>query len=259
LRHIVAATILLGSALLARAQGNYEIQVYGSEMTPKGVTMVEMHNNFTVKGSRGGDGLYPTRHAQHETLEVTHGFNEWFECAMYQFTAIQPDGSYQWVGTHIRPRLGLPERYASRIPVGLSLSQEIGYQRASFDPDTWTWELRPIIDKKVGKLYASFNPTLEKSFHGPSKDSGWGFSPNVKVSYDFHKRVAFGLEYYGAYGPWTSWDPVRETEQLFIPAFDIDLGKRWEFNVGVGVGVTQATDHLIVKTILGYRFGKLKD
>jgi len=259
LHNIAAATILLSGAAIAHAQGNYEIQVYGSEMTPKGVTMVEMHNNFTAKGSKGGPGEYPTHHAQHETLEVTHGFTDFFECAMYQFTSIQPDGSWKWVGTHVRPRFGLPESVAKKLPVGLSLSQEIGYQRAPFDADTWTWELRPIIDKKTGKLYASFNPTLEKSFHGPGKDLGWQFSPNVKVAYDVTKKVAFGLEYYGAYGPWTSWDPVRATEQLFIPAFDIDFGKRWEFNAGIGIGVTGATDHLIVKTIVGYRLGKLKD
>ena len=35
---------------------------------------------------------------------------------------------------------------------------------------------------------------------------------------------------------------------------DIDFGKNWEFNFGVGVGVTQATDHLLIKGILGYRF-----
>jgi hypothetical protein len=216
-----------------------------------------MHSNFTAKGSKTADGVLGTNHAEHQTLEITHGFNEWFECGFYQFTSIQPDGSWQWVGTHVRPRFAIPERY--HLPVGLSLSQEIGYQRSKFDPDTWTWEIRPIVDKKVGKLYMSFNPTLEKSFHGPSKDSGFGFSPNVKFAYDVVKRVAFGLEYYGAYGPLTGFDPVRETQQMFIPAVDIDFGKRWEFNFGVGVGTTQATDHLLIKTILGYRFGKINN
>jgi hypothetical protein len=139
--------------------------------------------------------------------------------------------------------------------VGLSLSTEIGYQRASFSGDTWTMELRPIIDKKIGKFYTSFNPTLDRSFHGPTKNDGWGFSPNVKFSYDVLKRVAFGMEYYGAYGHWNSFDALRDTEQMFVPAVDIDFGPRWEFNFGVGVGVTQATDHLLVKAILGYRFG----
>ena len=257
MRHLFAAIFLLGCATLAvRAQGNYEVQVYGSELVPTGITMVEMHSNFTAKGSKGGDGLFATNHAEHQTLEITHGFNEWFELGFYQFTSIQPGGSYQWVGTHVRPRFSIPARY--KLPVGLSLSQEIGYQRPGFDPNTWTWELRPIVDKQIGKLYMAFNPVLEKSFHGPDKDTGFGFSPNVKFAYDVHKRVAAGLEYYGAYGPWTSWDPVRETEQMFIPAVDLDFGSRWEFNFGVGLGVTQATDHLIIKCILGYRLGKLK-
>jgi hypothetical protein len=40
---------------------------------------------------------------------------------------------------------------------------------------------------------------------------------------------------------------------------DVDFGPNWEFNFGVGIGVTQATDHLIIKCILGYRVeGKKK-
>jgi hypothetical protein len=35
-----------------RAQDNYEIQVYGSDMVESGHTMVELHNNFTIDGSK---------------------------------------------------------------------------------------------------------------------------------------------------------------------------------------------------------------
>jgi hypothetical protein len=35
------------------------------------------------------------------------------------------------------------------------------------------------------------------------------------------------------------------------------LGPRWEFNLGVGAGLTSATDRLIVKVILGYWFGAM--
>jgi len=161
------------------------------------------------------------------------------------------------VGTHIRPRISIPDKY--HLPVGLSLSTEFGYQRPNFDPDTWTWEIRPIIDKQIGKLYLAFNPTFEKSFRGPNKDAGYEFSPNVKFAYDVHKKVAVGLEYYGAYGPAFSWDKPRDTEQMFLPAIDVDFGKNWEFNFGVGVGVTQATDHLLIKAILGYRFNNNKN
>ena len=32
------------------AQGNYEVQVYGSDTVPPGQLMVELHSNFTAKG-----------------------------------------------------------------------------------------------------------------------------------------------------------------------------------------------------------------
>jgi len=253
MRSLIPVFACLGCAVALRAQGSYEVQVYASEMTPKGVTMVELHSNFTASGSKKtDDGTLPTNHQEHETLEITHGWNEWFETGFYQFTSIQPDGSWKWVGTHIRPRIAVPESY--QLPVGLSLSTEFGYQRALFSADTWTWEIRPIVDKKIGRFYMAFNPSIDKSFHGPSQKAGYEFSPNVKFSYDVTKKVALGVEYYGAVGPVTGFDPLRDQQQQFIPAVDVDFGKNWEFNFGVGVGVTQATDHLLVKAILGYRF-----
>jgi hypothetical protein len=252
----LSLTLFLLAAVPARPQGNYEVQVYGSELVPKGSTMVELHSNVTVRGTKQViGGVLPTEHAVHETLEVTHGFSEWFETGFYQFTSHQPGLGWFWVGTHIRPRFSVPARY--RLPVGLSLSNEIGYQRPNFSPDTWTWEMRPIIDKQMGRWYASFNPTLDRSFHGPSAGRGVGFSPNFRVSYDLSRRVAAGLEYYGSVGPVFTWDPLREQEQMILPAIDLNLGPRWEFNFGVGLGVTQSTDRLLVKMILGYRFGKV--
>jgi hypothetical protein len=50
--------------------------------------------------------------------------------------------------------------------VGASLSMEVGYQQRDFCQDSWTVELRPIIDKQWGPWYASFNPTLDRSLRG---------------------------------------------------------------------------------------------
>jgi hypothetical protein len=254
LRRFVAAMMLLSCCAVGlRAQGNYEVQVYGSDLVTPRVTMVELHSNFTASGTKGVvDGVLPTQHAQHETLEITHGFNDWFECGFYIFTSIQSDGGWYYVGSHIRPRFSVPERY--HWPVGVSISNEIGWQRPIFSLDTWTWEIRPIVDKKIDKWYLAFNPTFDKSFHGPSQKNGYEFSPNFKFSYDVTKKIAMGVEYYGAYGPVTGFDPLRDQQQQILPAVDLDLGKNWEFNFGVGVGVTQATDHLLIKAILGYRF-----
>jgi hypothetical protein len=250
---VLALFTVVALAPFSRAQDNYEIQVYGSDTVLPRSTMVEIHSNFTVDGSKTvEDGELPTNHAEHETLEITQGINEWSEVGFYVFTSIQPDSGWQWVGDHIRPRVRVPEKW--HWPVGVSLSTEIGYQRAAFSPDTWTWEIRPILDKKIGPWYLSFNPALDRSFHGPGVNQGVAFSPNVKVSYDFTKKIAGGLEYYAAYGSLSGFDALRDQQQQFFPSIDIDFAPQWEFNFGVGVGTTRSTDHLIVKCIVGRRF-----
>jgi hypothetical protein len=258
LSHLLSFLCLLGafSASLF-AQGNYEVQVYPSETLEPGATMVEFHTNFTVNGSKGiTDGVLGTNHQFHETLELTHGFTDWFETGFYVFTSAQSGQGWQWVGDHIRPRVRVPEEW--KWPVGLSLSAEVGYQRYKFSPDTWTLELRPIIDKQIGKWYLAFNPTFDRSFHGPGVSQGLVFSPNFKAGYDFTKKINGGFEYYGSVGRFTSFDPIRDQEQQFVPAIDLNLSPDWEFNFGVGIGVTQATDHLLVKAIVGRRFGGKK-
>jgi len=217
--------------------------------------MVELHSNFSVEGSKGVfDGVLPTEHQWHETLEITHGFTPWFEVGYYNFTSLQNGFGWKWVGTHLRPRVAVPESW--HWPVGLSLSNEIGYQRPLFSRDTWSWEIRPIIDQKYKRLYWAFNPTFERSLHGPAVNQGVEFSPNAAVTYDLTQVVTAGIEYYGSVGPVTGFDPFRDQQQQIFPVIDLNLGPRWEFNFGVGVGMTRTTDHLLLKMILGYRFGR---
>jgi hypothetical protein len=249
----ILLTVLIGGAQMARAQGNYEIQVYGSDLVDPGHTMFELHSNFTFEGSKTTqDGTLPTNHQWHETLEITHGFNDWFETGFYFFTSLQNGYGWDYVGSHIRPRVRVPKKW--NWPVGVSISQEFGYQRAQFSADTWTYELRPIVDKQMGRWYLAFNPAFDKSFHGPGQNLGFTFSPNFKVSYDITPKIAGGVEYYGSLGPVTGFDPVAQQEQQIFPTIDLNLSEKWEFNFGVGVGVTKATDHLLAKMILGYRF-----
>jgi len=61
-----------------------------------------------------------------------------------------------------------------------------------------------------------------------------------------------------ALGPIANFDPLAQQEQQIFPAVDLNLSPNWEFNAGVGVGTTRSTDRLILKLILGYRFGKGK-
>ncbi len=252
---VVAVLAAAAFASPAMAQDNYEIQVYGAETVARGVTMFELHSNFTIDGSKLGssDGLSPTNHAMHETLEITHGLNDWSEIGFYWFTSVPAGQSWQWVGSHIRPRFRIPESWG--WPVGVSISQEVGYTKASFTGDTWTYELRPIIDKQMGPWYWSINPALEKSLRGPTANQAFAFSPNVDVGYDVTKRVNLSLEYYGAMGPINQFDPLKEQQHQIFLATNLDFGPDWEFNLGYGTTLTAGGDKKLLKMILGRRVG----
>jgi hypothetical protein len=185
-------------------------------------------------------------------FEITRGFTDWFETGFYIFTSVQPDTGWEWVGDHLRPRARIPERW--EWPVGVSLSLEFGYQRREFSSDTWTLEMRPIVDKQLGSWYLSVNPVLDRSFRGENSGKGFEFSPNAKVAFDFTSKVTGGIEYYGALGPLSGFDPAKEQQHQIFPVIDLNLGPQWEVNFGVGVGLTRSTDPVIVKMILGRRF-----
>lgn len=252
---IIASCLLLSvmAALQTQAQDSYEIQVYGSETMAEGRTMVELHSNYTFDGeSRIVNGVLPSRHALHETIEITHGFTPWFETGFYIFNSVQPGRGWEWVGDHIRPRVAVPRDW--NWPVGLSLSTEIGYQRRSFSEDTWSWELRPIIDKEWGRWYFAINPALEKSIHGANSAGGWEFAPAAKVSYGVIDQVGLGVEYYGGLGAVGHFNRTAEQQHQIFPVVDLNVSPDWEVNFGVGFGLTKATDDLLIKLILGYRF-----
>jgi len=243
------AALTLGLAAPAPAQDNYEIQVYPSELVAPRITMVELHSNYTI------NGLPESQGALHETVEITHGFTEWLEVGFYTLTSAgSVNGSgWEYVGNHLRPRVAIPERW--HWPVGLSLSNEIGYQRGKFSADTWSWEIRPIVDQRLGRWYWSLNPVFDVSLQGANAGKGAEFAPNAQMAVDLSPKVNIALEYYASFGPVSGFPPLSQTYQQLFPAVNLDLGPAWEFNAGLGFGLTPATDPLLVKVILGRRLG----
>jgi len=250
--------IFLGLFVCSRtagAQDNYEIHVYGSELVPRAATMVELHSNFTASGRKDVEnGVNPTDHAVHETLEVTHGFSEWFETGVYLFTSARSGQGWDLVGSHVRPRFAVPARY--HWPIGVSLSNEIGYVKREYAEATWSWEIRPIVDQTIGRFYWAFNPALEKALSGPDESRKFEFAPNAIATYDITKKVNVGLEYYGGFGPLSDLQPWKAGAQQLFPAINLDFGPEWEFNAGIGFGLTDSAEPLIFKVILGRRFGR---
>src|SRR5262249_14522849 len=135
------AAVFLAAGPAVHAQDNYEIQVYGVETVKPRITMIELHSNFTISGSKEiTDGVLPTQHAFHETIEITQGITPWFEVGFYIFTSAKSGFGWHWVGDHIRPRFRIPDEW--HWPVGISISNELGYQRRHHAGNTWTCAIR---------------------------------------------------------------------------------------------------------------------
>ncbi len=255
----------------ACAQNNYEIQVYPSETIAPKTLLTELHSNYTVEGSTTTqDGMLPTQGQEHETIELTQGLNDWSELGFYVFTAEQSGHGAQWVGDHIRPRVRVPVSW--HWPVGLSLSNEIGYARPQYSNPTWSWQMMPIIDKQFNsQWYASVNLTMDWGIHPVplppgstlqqrqiyNRDvspGGLTFGPAATVTYQPSKYYNGGVEYYGYYGEFGNFVSLHNQQQQFFPVVNLFVSPKWEINLGAGWGVTAGSDHLIVKGILGHYF-----
>ena len=225
------------------AQDANEIQVYGSATTPKYTTMIELHNNYTFKGPKFNQDYHPFL----QTLEVTTGISENFEFGFYVFT-YNNNGKTQYTGSNIRPRVKAPDEW--NLPIGLSLSSEIG---CSIDPSThennWGAEIRPIVDKTIGAHYLSFNPNIGISF----SNKEYLFEPNLKYAFSASPKASLGFEYYGNTGKIFNPFKLPEQEHQLYAVIDLFLHPLYEFNLGIGKGLTDASNGTTIKCYVGRR------
>jgi hypothetical protein len=220
-----------------------EIQVYGSATTPKNTTIIELHSNYTINGPKFNQNYHPFL----ETIEVTTGVSENFEFGFYIFT-YNNNGKLQYTGSNIRPRVKAPNDW--NLPVGLSLSSEIG---CSIDPATknndWGAEIRPIVDKTIGSHYLSFNPNIGISF----TNKEYLFEPNLKYAYSANPKASIGMEYFGNTGKIFNPSKLSNQEHQLYLVLDLFVHPLYEFNLGVGKGLTDVSNGTIIKCFVGRR------
>ncbi|MDN3655598.1 hypothetical protein QWZ08_08175 [Ferruginibacter paludis] len=251
LMYILPVAFLMLPALLL-AQADNEIQVYASGITPKQVTFVELHQNYTFNGMKGLPDPSSARWI-FETLEITRGLGKDWEMGLYTFTGIAPNGKYVFLGNHIRPRFTIPESWGWKV--GASISLELGYIRQDANsPYVMDGELRPIIDKSFGNLYFSLNPNVAFNLTGPDKFFGVG--PQFKTVYNVHQKFGLGIEYYATLGTFKKIFPLTTEEHLLGPIFDLYSSSKWEMQTGFLFGLTPGSNQQVFKLIVGRRFGK---
>jgi hypothetical protein len=117
-------------------------------------------------------------------------------------------------------------------------------------------ELKLILEKDIKFHQVILNPTFEKKISGLDVTEGIEFVFNGGYYYRGSLIFQPGLEFYMKMGELYDLSPFQEQNNYIFPAFDLFLGKKRQFHwhAGVGFGLTDPADNLVVKSILSWEF-----
>jgi hypothetical protein len=135
------------------------------------------------------------------------------------------------------------------LPVDLGWYCELEWHGVQeFDDVPLELELRPIVEKDLGRFVILANPKFEKPiFVGPDKNQGFEFGYAGALYYRWTRYLSPGVEVYGATGNLDDTPPLHEQQHYIFPVICGELPHRVRYNVCPCFGVTRVSDRVIVK------------
>ena len=234
-RLALLAVVLISTT--ARAQDEFEIQVYDVETAKQGEAGLELHLNHHL--------IHAAPDQTHLTFEPHYGLQSWLELGGYFQTALTTSGDFAYAGVKVRLKARWPRRvWDERI--GLAANVEVSAVPARFEANVWGGEVRPVLDLVVGRLYAAVNPIIDFDLQGAVAGHPQ-LQPAVKVAVVITPALMIGVEAYGAYGPVD--DLGSEKVERVFGVVDVK-GSWWSLDVGIGAS-WGLPDHPIGKLIFG--------
>jgi hypothetical protein len=247
---VVAALLFAPSA---RAVDPFEIQVYDGTANAPGVPGLELHLNHVFGGHRSAlPPEIPLIGQTHATFEPSIGITPWWEIGAYLQTALREDGAFDYAGAKLRSKFVTPPSWHPHWRLGANF--ELSLLPESYDRDRWGTEIRPIVAWADDDWLFAFNPIVDQSLAGPGASDGPSFEPAIKAARDVMHVVALGFEYYGNIGPIASPAALRDQEHYLYEVVDVVAFRGWELNIGLGEGLTPASEGVVAKIIVGYTF-----
>ncbi len=245
----LAAACLLVPAR-ARAVDAFEIQVYDGTADPRGGAGIELHVNRVFSGVRTAEPpeLAP-HHQNHFTLEPSYGLFDWWELGGYLQSTLRPDGQFDYSGVKLRSKFVTLPKPDQHWRLGVNL--EFSILPRVYDAERYGTEIRPIAAWEDDRLIAAINPILDLSYTGHEAHYGPELEPSAMLKAKLF-GVAGGVEYYAGLGPVGSLYAPRDQTHYLYAAFDLLAVPNFELNAGLGLGMTQASNDLVGKLIVGY-------
>ncbi len=248
---VALAVLLVASP--AFAGDPFEIQVYDGTANAPGVPGLELHVSDWATGNRDATPPEAPLHGQfHTTLEPSLGLTSFWELGAYLQGAVRTDaGVVEWAGVKLRSKFVTPPTFDAHWRLGVNL--EVSYLPATYDHDRWGSEVRPIVAWFDPDWLFAFNPIVDQPLAGSDVSEGPSFQPALKAARTVGP-VALGIEYYATLGPFSGFLPWSQQQQQVFECVDVLSLDRIELNACVGEGLTQESEGVVLKTILGYSF-----
>jgi hypothetical protein len=244
-RHLAVLLVSIGSLC---AQDPFEIHVLEYEQLHPGELTFENHMNYVEQGATAA-----TQSIFHDTYELTAGIANDVSFGVMQLNARRPGGPLESAGWRLVPHFYVPR--SLHLPVDLGLVVEFAFENPPWAAASRSVTILPVLEKRFQRIQVDLNPTFGRSLHGPDTDRGWGFGLAARVGFGSGKRFTPSLEYYGDWGPLPAFEPLATQMHQIFPGGDIRLRKNAIWNLGVGVGLTPASDRLVFKSRLEISFG----
>jgi hypothetical protein len=248
----LAAAVLAMATGRARAIDFYEIQIYPTDTTPQRALELELHSNTvtTATGAEAHQQLNP--YEIHETLEATYGLTPHIEIGQYLCTAKLGNGEYEYAGSRTKMHFGIAA--TDDWPIQLGGNIELDYMRRAAEQNPLSLELRPILETHFNRFTLIANFAFQKPFRGPGTHQGMTLAPSGEVTYDLLRWFSPAVEYYGDMGALEHFPGVQHQQHFIVPALNLPLLDRLELNLGVGFGLTHASNGTFIKSIVGWQF-----
>jgi hypothetical protein len=233
---MLRAALLAGACglpLVPRAAPN-EIKVFTDELARHGEHTLETHVNKASSSTPWQ--LMP---------EYSYGLAPDWEVSV-QLPFSFPDGGVRVDGYRAELQYVAPQDEEAGLYWGANA--ELARIDERGEPGFWSAEFIPILGYRAGRWHFVANPGVEQRVTGESKTTT--FTPAVKASYLAFGKNAFGVEYYVEAD---RASPVQQQSHMLYLAWDGKLGKS-DINVGVGRGLTDASDRWVLKMIYEIAF-----
>ena len=234
---------------------NDEIQVYTDDINKPGEFGLELHVNTTPAGRSTPD--YPgdsiPRHGLRLTPEFSYGINKDLEAGLYLPTVREADGSFSASGAKLRLKW-LPVKPAEDNPgYYAGVNVELARVDKRYSDSPVSSEVRFISGYRADNWLLGFNPILGWDLSPGYRNGGPDMVMGFKAAHDVAPGIALGAEYYSSVGKLNHPLPHSLQDNTLYLVMDFDR-KPLAFNVGVGRGMTGATDQWTVKAIFDIPF-----